>query len=135
MLAQLNNNPELLQVFRTVRALGGAWAGLLTVTPLYYAGSIAGSEFITYSVDKLYIGQRVFFDAGSTAATAGANRVTLYSAADAVFCLLSNNSVAYNSVDLVYKINNIVAESVYFSRLATLGYNYMYFLGYRLIVA
>ena len=29
--------------------------GVKTVTPLYYKGVIAGSEFVTYSAKKLYI--------------------------------------------------------------------------------
>jgi hypothetical protein len=121
-----DSTPEQRIVWEKVQALIG-WH---TITRLFYMGVSAGSEFLTYDANKLYIA----FDISSAmyTLTTAANVIELYNEANALSYKASNISVGWDGVAVKYSNNEVLIRNVYFSRL-TAG-SYIRFNGYKLTV-
>jgi len=102
-------------------------------TPLVYFGAIAGSEFLTYVVTKMYIAFE--FSVGYTVVTLVSNGgiITFYNTANAVQGVLNNNIGAWDTTaaGFKYMANSAFLKNFYFSRLTAAQYNYMQFIGFR----
>lgn len=100
-----------------------------SITPFNFSGAIAGSEFLTYTANKLYIGLNVIFSNGYGSATM--NRIVLYNEANAVASTLSGAG-AYWDGALKYNGSDINVNNIWFSRIVADIYANIYFLGYKL---
>jgi hypothetical protein len=122
--------PETLILWNYLRTT----FAITAITPLYFQGAIAGSEFLTYAANKLYFCINGKFN-GATAGAVGAGAtVTLYNEANAISMYLQNTSMSWNTSTTAqqFTLNLIDVNSLYFSRLANSQYTYMIFNGYRL---
>jgi len=101
--------------------------------PLLYEGAIAGSEFLTYNANKLYLcfDLIIAFNGGAAAAN---GLVQIYDEGDAIILYGQNQSIAYEAVAAAIwsSKNDINIKNLYFSRIVTAQYNYMKFIGYRI---
>jgi hypothetical protein len=112
---------------------GGAHKKILNVEPLYYLGTIAGSEFLTYAATKLYLALNI----GLEGAIIALNQTAL-SLND------ENNNLSFNIRNLTeayatstegifYVANNFDISNLYFSRiLNVVNYVNIKFNGYRI---
>lgn len=109
--------------------------GVQTITPLCFTGWIAGSEFLTYDVKKLYIGLDVNFSI-NTAPTSGPAYINLYDPANAVNLWLLNQSGFWDATAAAVKYvpNNIPVKNIWFSRFTATLYNYINFNGYKITI-
>lgn len=124
-----NATPEQLNLWQNVKGL----IAYTAITPIYYQGVIAGSEFLTYNAGKLYIALDLSFNGYGIANT---GVVTLYNMADAVCLQLNNLNMAWDTTAALMKftINTIQTQNLYFSRIITTTYSHLKFNGYRLTV-
>jgi hypothetical protein len=106
-----------------------------TITPLYYDGTIAGSEFLIYNVGKLYVALNL---KAMNAGVANINfpYIQTFNNLNALKDSFNNTMILYNSVSSVeeYMGNMIDVDNIYFSRIVSGNYIYMCFNGYRLNV-
>ena len=106
-----------------------------TITPLYYQGVTAGSEFVTYVATKLYICLELHasYSLGNAQSASGA-LVVFYDEANAINGYGYNNMLAWDTTAAGWKYLRQVAdiENIYFSRLTSGAYDYIRFNGYRL---
>ena len=101
--------------------------------PLLYEGAIAGSEFLTYDANKMYL--CFDFVAGFSAGANNANcRIVFYDEGNAIILQSQNASIAYEAVAaaIFYGKNDTEMKNLYFSRINPITYNYMKFIGYRI---
>jgi hypothetical protein len=106
------------------------------ITPLFYSGAIAGSEFETYAATKLYIALEIEFTGYGTYYDPAGNipAVTFYDENDLEAKCHSNVSLAYGVAYSVWP-NDIILKNQYFGRVeAGTGLSFMKFNGYRLNV-
>lgn len=106
-----------------------------SITPLFYSGTLTGSEFETYSADKLYICRRATIMGGSYSfATAG--YVDFYDESNVKILAFHNMDVYWDATAAApkYTHNLFEVENFYFSRLIKAGYGRIIFNGYRLDV-
>lgn len=123
-------SPETLLLWNYLRST----FAITAITPLYFQGAIAGSEFLTYAADKLYFCVNGKFN-GSTAGPVGAGAtITLYNETNAISMYLQNTSMSWNTSTTAqqFTVNLLDVNSVYFSRLTNSQYTYMIFNGYSL---
>jgi len=106
-----------------------------TITPLYYQGAIAGSEFLIYAATKLYIALDVKFG-GGTYGIGVIPSITTSDEADGVNGYFTNVSAFYDSVlpDYIFAGKTLVVNNIFFSRFAAFDYTHMVFNGYRLSI-
>jgi hypothetical protein len=124
-------NERLRMIFNQVIEPWGA--PTITITPLFYQGVIAGSEFLTYNVNKAYL--CVSMTPGHFGNPLNANGfITLYDLANAVFHTVQNQYINFDSTagqtlraPAPYEITNC-----YFSRLTNGTYSTITFFGYRI---
>jgi len=106
-----------------------------TLTPFYFHGAIAASEFLVYAAAKYYIALEfsVFYLNASNVAL---QNLTLYDEANAVQVLYTKNSIYWDATaaGAKYLNNPIFLKNVSFSRIATNLLLYMRFNGYRLTI-
>lgn len=105
-----------------------------TIIPVIYQGIIAGSEFLTYDANKLYIALE-FVASGDSAGFGAANfGIFLYDSANVFSLAYTKNSVYYNSTTTNALVQPFVIESknMFFSKIATFGYTHLKFIGYKL---
>lgn len=111
------------------------WAApMYTITPLFYQGAIAGSEFLTYNVNKSYLCASCYFNP-QFGIVGTFSPMIFYDLANAGFDYFSAATNAYNSTTLVRELNIISLEykNLYFSRLvAGASYVTIKFIGYRI---
>jgi len=122
-----NATPEQKNLWDNTRGLI-AWN---TITPMFYQGAIAGSEFLVYNAAKLYIALEleVIYH---IALVGGAGTLFLYDIANVVNYAARNScgfwiGAAENDID-----NSVLLKNLFFSRITTVNYSYMKFNGYRL---
>ena len=127
-----NATPEKVNAWKKFIAL---LPGVQTITPIYYVGAIAGTEFLTYSTKKLYFamdleitqglaalvdpGYSRFYDETNTISFYGSEVISVWNATAAAFYYITN---PYKSKD------------IYFSRFFYSLYSTIKFNGYRLTV-
>lgn len=106
---------------------------MTAITQNYYCGTFAGSEYATYSANKMYFALMLkFHSVGAAVATTGS--AALYNRANVAMFNLGNNAAAYNTVGAAYGYvaNFISDENVLFSRITIETYFRITFIGYRL---
>jgi len=126
----INATPEQINFWNQVKGII-AWN---TITPLFYQGTIAGSEFTAYDADKLYIALELSASS-STGFGTSAGTIALYDELNAVSFYGRNNDIGLTAADVkTYTINNVVLKNVYFGRIVVGSLTQMVFNGYRLDV-
>jgi hypothetical protein len=119
-------------LYRFVKTL---LVGVQTITPLYYEGATAGSEFLTYDAKKIYICLEATFGfLGSASATAG--QVITYNVANAGMNTMQNDIAFYNPTTLSYNYypQDIINYNFWFSRVAVTLYSSLKFNGYKITI-
>jgi hypothetical protein len=110
------------------------------ITPLFYSGTIAGSEFETYAATKLYIALELEFDGGALPPPdlflPDDFYIFTYNEANIAKRAYFNLVIAMDGASLWGFGNNVRDKNQYFSRLEVLNnsFYYMKFNGYRLNV-
>jgi hypothetical protein len=124
-----NATPAQINLWRNVRALI-AWN---TITPIYYQGVIAGSEFTDPDNAKLYIALEAEFTYSDVGVNAY-SRIVLHGLLGVVNGAIHNSMVAYDSVDTESYVNNMAAAKNFYFQYITSNesYDLMRFNGYRL---
>jgi hypothetical protein len=105
-----------------------------TITPLFFRGLTAGSEFIIFNAGKLYIAlQLIAYPGVGTSATN--YWVDLYNMANVVDLVCENNYAYWDGTGALYAANTMILNDIWFSRIAVNGNQpAMSFNGYRLNV-
>jgi hypothetical protein len=124
-------NEQLRMIFNQVIEPWGA--PTITITPLFYQGVIAGSEFLTYNVNKVYLCESVNF-MGGTSYINTSTYINLYDLTNALFVNHSSQSTYWDTVANVFRT---VSESnylynLYFSRFLSANHGSIIFHGYRI---
>lgn len=124
-------NEQLRMIFNQVIEPWGA--PTITITPLFYQGVIAGSEFLTYNVNKLYLclGLQTSCLTGALASNA---YIYIYNEANALSFHTQNGGAAWDATAAAFKYysNDAQIRNLYFSRILGAGQVYMKFSGYRI---
>lgn len=109
---------------------------ITNVEPLFYIGAIAGSEYLTYAVTKLYLCFHINIDS-SNAATINHPVITFHSELNVGFQYTSNGYPAWDNTagNMKYHPADISVTNLYFSRLVTSVYTNIKFIGYRITLA
>lgn len=105
------------------------------VRQFYFAGPVAGSEFLTYTLGTIYLA--LDCEAGiPTAGTVGAGGlVTFYDQLNVINFAGENNSPAWDTTGAVmeYSLNNYRNENIFFGRVAMSVFSYFKFIGYKIV--
>lgn len=120
-----NASPEQFNFWK----LASAKLAYTTITPMFFEGAIAGSEFLTYDAAKLYIALEIQF--GPAAIDATSNNVSFYDEANVLCYAFANNTILYNAANY-FNGNSGLIKNIYFGRIITTDINYLIFNGYRL---
>ncbi|MEA2065628.1 MAG: hypothetical protein U9O65_00775 [Thermotogota bacterium] len=107
---------------------------ITAMEPLFYQSNVAGSEFETYNSKKLYFALDIAFGEANVAVNQP-SLVRFYNEMNSYKFEASNDSCVYDNSSLLYKANNINIKNIYFSKLTTVQYAQMKFIGYRLTLA
>lgn len=123
-----NATPEQINLWKKVEPL----LVLGLITPLYYQGPIAGSEFLTYDEEKLYLALE--FDAcyNTPTSVGGAGLILFHDEANVINFHLQNNHPVWDTAAVEYCITNVSIKNIYFSRIETINFDYMKFNGYKI---
>jgi len=127
-----NATPEQLNFWNCVKGKI-AWN---TITPLYYQDAIAGSEFLTYNADKLYVALEVEFSAPHLAPSSNVPLVAFRNEADVALFSVTSADWEFKPSDdtATYYLKLISFHNIYFSRIEVAQFSSMRFNGYRLNV-
>jgi len=106
---------------------------IINVEPLSFIGVIAGTEFLTYAANKLYLGFNlcVRYSGGASVNQA---LMYLYDETNSISQFLGSNSIVWDATAANVKFvgNPDPINNLYFSRVALVGYVVMTFNGYRI---
>jgi hypothetical protein len=108
-----------------------------TISPLYYCGAIAGSEFLTYDDKKLYVAHFVNFGSLNVHSPAvGGGRITFYNDNNQISYYGANNVFAWDATAAAFKyiLNNYLVENIVFSKVVSGVYDYVRFNGFKITV-
>lgn len=121
-----NATPEFKNLFRSILPIFAYTA----ITPVYYMGAIAASEYVTYDANKLYVALNFKLSYGSL--TDVNPYLNIYNEADVLKFVAADTSVLYN-VTPYYRSNYFDIDNIYFSRIGVNGTPaQMIFNGYKL---
>lgn len=123
-------DPRQKILWSEIRLLTGQAAAVRT---LLYVGASAGSEFLTYSANKLYLALSISM-AGYQSAAATFNYMQFYDPANAFFYNTANQALVWNTTAAAvwYVANENMVDNIYFSRIVVSGYANIKFIGYRI---
>jgi hypothetical protein len=112
---------------------GGYHQRILNVEPLFFQGTIAGTEFLTYGATKLYLCYSVDLQ-NATAHGEVEGNVIFYNEANAVSFNAKNQNAYWEVVGAKdeFSLNPIALKNLYFSRIAISIYDSIIFNGYRI---
>jgi hypothetical protein len=120
-----NATPEQLNLWNIAKAK----IAYTTITPKFFMGAVAGSEFVTYDANHLYIALEIKF--GIPPATGGAGiQTNVYDESNTLCMYFANDAILYNAADR-FLGNSMELKNFYFGRIVS-GYTYMMFNGYLL---
>jgi hypothetical protein len=124
-----NATPEQINLWKKVTSL---LVGVQTITPLYYQGVSAGSEFLTYDVKKLYLALDV--SSHQYTLNIATNILVLYNEANAISLQGTNLTPVWDTTAALMKSgnNDVLERNVYFSRLTCA--TYLRFNGYKITI-
>lgn len=105
----------------------------LIITPIFYQGLTAGSEFLIYAVNKMYVGHQIEA-MGTTSLSVGASAINVFNKSNVNDYVLSFNSLAWDATAAAMRFlpNNYIAKNVFFSRLTFVVMSAFKFIGYRI---
>jgi hypothetical protein len=107
---------------------------ITAIVPLFYVGTNAGSEFLTYAATKLYFCKSLTISSNGVNSTV-TNYWVFHNGADATMFMMSANNHFYNAgtAAVNYGVNYIHYDNFWFSRIIESGgADYMRFVGYRI---
>lgn len=124
--------PEQHNLYRYVQTL---LVGVQTITPLYYVGTMAASEFVIYNAKKVYLLLDGYFSYGGAPIT-GNPYVILYNMANVNMTLLSISTAYWDTTAAAarWSPNTIQLKNSWFSCVASSNYTYMKFNGYKITI-
>ena len=135
-LPYLNIEQKILcdEFFKRFDFGAGSAFDVINVEPLLYEGAIAGSEFLTYDANKLYLCFDIYIGYSAGATAAAARSIRFSDENDVINLCIQNNSIAYESIaaSIFYNSNNMNVKNLYFSRFVNQLYYYLKFIGYRI---
>lgn len=106
------------------------------MSQLNYKGAVAATEFLNYSINKLYfcIRLRVGYDTATAGAQAGLLR--LYNNANTIDLIMQNNNPVWDATAAAIKYNIVSFDitNCLFSKIVLIGYQSIQFIGYRLSI-
>jgi len=110
----------------------GANKKIINVEPLYYQGVIAGTEFLVYAANKLYIAYSLSI--GITNLLPLLSYAILYDELNADTYYIGNMAAYFNQVTMQTDIigNYLELKNNYFSRIGILSVTQFRFIGYRI---
>jgi len=122
--------PEQKVLWQHARMITGENAA---IQQLFYCGTLAASEFLTYSANKLYLAIELEFNSG--ALSANSNTVSQYNAANVIQMITSNNCVFWETTGMTNRFyyNPIELKNQLFSRLTHTNTTYIKFNGFKII--
>lgn len=125
-LSWKNATPAQLNLWNLVNGLI-AWT---TITPIFYCGALAGSEFITYDAAHLYL----YFEMvpGGVSNNGNIPGLLLYDMANAVMSSVGAPAGYWDGAAAKYSGQSILLTNGYFSRIVASAYTTFKFNGYRL---
>lgn len=131
MIDEIKNDPaaRILEQYLYTQ-LGG----FISCDFYYHQGVIAGSEFLTYAANKIYMA--IEFKAGtSSVADINAVRIEFYNEANVQSFVFTNNVAFWNTAGAAinYGKNCIDLKHIYFSRIVNSQNTHMIFNGYKII--
>jgi len=105
------------------------------ISQFYFHEGIAGSEFLIYSANKLYLALDLTFY-GSSGMNAVVGYVTLYNEANAIRSISQNSMLSWDATAAAFKYisNNVYDKNLCFSRIVATVYGGIKFCGYRLSI-
>jgi hypothetical protein len=123
-----NATPEQINAFRAINPI----FAYTTITPLFYEGGLAGSEFLTYAANKFYFALEIEF--GIVGVGTNPIYVIFYNQANVQSFSGSNSEYWYNTTAITQNNfgNSWVVKNNMFSRINPVGYAEVKFNGYRL---
>jgi hypothetical protein len=126
-----NATPEQINLWNYVKGL----IAYNTITPLYWEGAIAGSEFLTYNAGKVYMYLQLSMSIG-IGGIGVLGELQLYNMANAVHHELGESSGFWDVTGAGYRTISSarIFENGWFSRIVNAGVADMIFNGYRLNV-
>jgi len=123
------STPEQKNLWRAIPAI----FAFNTVQPLYYQGTIAGTEFLVYDAAKLYFALE--FNASHMGATLSViGNVRFYNEADVGIDYYCACMPYWDATALKYIAHYVEAHNLYFSRFVASQLSFMKFNGYRLTI-
>lgn len=118
-------------IWQQIRLITGENAA---VRQLYYAGAVTGSEFTVYQATKLYLALDLNINyTGNLSNFDGS--IIFYNEVNAQYNGGQNRSIAWDVTAAIMKYanNDVNSKNVLFSRCLASQYNYMRFIGFRII--
>jgi len=130
MIEEIKDSPQARILENHLLALTG---GFVTCVQLYFTGLVAGSEFLTYAVDKLYLALNVKAGFGGALVNA-VYYCTFYNQANAVSFIADNTNPYWDTTAAAYKAagNYLSVDNIFFSRVTLSSYLYFSFNGYKI---
>jgi hypothetical protein len=124
--------PQQHNLYRYVKSL---LVGVQTITPLFYEGTIAGSEFITYDAKKVYLCLEGWFSYGGVPENPNPYMI-LNNMLNATMCLISKTTAYWDVTAAAPKWSPVIMEvkNIWFSCVISSGYSYMQFNGYKITI-
>lgn len=125
-----NSSAEQRVIWQQIRLITGENA---SVQQFYYCGPIAGTEFLTYSVNKLYFAFNCKFGYSSVNLGASGGNINIFNEANVASMYLQNTFAIWNATGAApnFGYNLIDVNNIYFSRILQSQYTYMSFTGVK----
>lgn len=135
-----NINNQQLNLLRNFYAafdtrITGANRYIANIEPLFFYGAVAGTEFLTYAVTKMYIAFLAEASGQALTSAAGCN-FSIYDAANAICGMYSDTNAYWDGAAVKYNHNAPrPVENIYFSRVSITTLAYFRFNGYRITLS
>jgi len=124
--------PEQKVLWQSVRQITGENAA---IQQFLFFGPFAGTEFLTYSPNRLWLALEMTVSNQITTANSNPGKVDLYNELNILATTLNNNSIIYDSVAALpkYYMNCVNEKNIYFSRIVGTTMSLMKFIGFKII--
>jgi hypothetical protein len=111
---------------------GGVHKKIVNVEPLCFQGKIAGTEFLTYSANKLYLCYKLLLTYNNGIAEITSNQYDLLDENNADAINIMSSYIMWIGTQVEYAPVLFRHENIYFSRISTIvGFNGIIINGYR----
>ena len=110
---------------------------ITVIEPLYYQGTIAGSEFLIYDPTKIYLALELNVNGAHAAVNDILANIQITDVGDAVIGIYYENNPYWDATAASIKLTSrtIFLKNFYFYRFIAAQFLYMKFNGYRLTIA